>query len=43
MGLGAVRGGASRLGGRIIAAFPSHMILYKEQRAYTHGEIIWPD
>jgi len=23
-------------------AFPSHMILYKERRAYTHGEIIWP-
>jgi hypothetical protein len=24
-------------------AFPSHMILYKEQRTYTHGEVIWPE
>ena len=23
--------------------FPSHMILYKEDRSYTHGEVIWPD
>jgi len=23
-------------------AFPSHTILYKEHRAYTHGQIIWP-
>jgi hypothetical protein len=23
-------------------AFPSHMILYKEHRSYTHGQIIWP-
>ena len=23
-------------------AFPSHMILYKEHRTYTHGQVIWP-
>jgi hypothetical protein len=23
-------------------AFPSHMILYKERRIYTHGQGIWP-
>jgi hypothetical protein len=23
-------------------AFPSHMILYKEDRPYAHGKIIWP-
>jgi hypothetical protein len=24
-------------------AFPSHMILYKEHRSYTHGQVIWPE
>jgi hypothetical protein len=24
-------------------AFPSHMILYKEDRPYAHGQIIWPE
>jgi hypothetical protein len=23
-------------------AFPSHMILNKEDRPYVHGQIIWP-
>jgi len=23
-------------------AFPSHLILYEENRSYTYGEILWP-
>jgi hypothetical protein len=33
---------AHALAGWQATAFPSHMILYKEQREYEHGEIIWP-
>ena len=34
---------ARALTGWQATAFPSHMILYKEHRTYTHGEAIWPD
>ncbi len=33
---------AQALPGWQATAFPSHMILYKEHRTYTHGQIIWP-
>jgi len=33
---------AQALPGWQATAFPSHMILYKEDRAYTHGQVIWP-
>jgi hypothetical protein len=33
---------AEALPGWQATAFPSHMILYKEHRAYTHGEVVWP-
>lgn len=34
---------ASQLGPEWQAtAFPSHLILYEEQRAYTYGEVLWP-
>lgn len=33
---------AETLPGWQATAFPSHMILYKEHRTYTHGQIIWP-
>jgi hypothetical protein len=33
---------AQALPGWQATAFPSHMILYKEHRTYTHGHSIWP-
>lgn len=33
---------AEALPGWQATAFPSHMILYKEHRSYTHGQVIWP-
>ena len=33
---------ARQLTGWQATIFPSYMILYKERRSYTHGEIIWP-
>ena len=33
---------AQALPGWQATTFPSHMILYKEDRTYTHGQIIWP-
>jgi len=38
-----LRAVAEALPGWQATAFPSHMILYKEHRAYTHGQIIWPE
>jgi Eco29kI restriction endonuclease len=34
---------AQALPGWQATAFPSHMILYKEHRTYTHGLVIWPE
>jgi len=34
---------AQALPGWQATAFPSHMTLYKEQRIYNHGQVIWPD
>jgi len=33
---------AQALPGWQATAFPSHMILYKESRRYTYGDVIWP-
>ncbi len=33
---------AQALPGWQATAFPSHVILYKEDRTYNHGEVIWP-
>jgi hypothetical protein len=33
---------AQALPGWQATKFPSHMILYKEQRTYAHGKTIWP-
>jgi len=33
---------AQALPGWQATAFPSHLILYKENRAYRHGQVIWP-
>jgi hypothetical protein len=33
---------AQALPGWQATAFPSHTILYKERRIYTHGQVIWP-
>jgi hypothetical protein len=33
---------AQNLPGWQATAFPSHLTLYKEERRYTHGQIIWP-
>jgi hypothetical protein len=33
---------AKRLPGWQATTFPGHMILYKEHRAYNHGNKIWP-
>jgi hypothetical protein len=33
---------AQALPGWQATTFPSHMILYKEHRTYTHGQVIWP-
>jgi Eco29kI restriction endonuclease len=34
---------AQALPGWQATVFPSHLILYKESREYTHGQVIWPD
>jgi hypothetical protein len=33
---------AQALPGWQATAFPSHLILYKEDRTYKHGQVIWP-